>query len=272
MKKTCALLILITSLIGCSVLNAAEPTPPLAPKRVLLSVDDTWFHRLGLSRFTYAKAVRKAGLIPVFVNFRVLDDTQQDRKLAESLLADKHGLILAGGGDVDPTLYGKPADFSLGVNPDRDRFELALLEYAEAQGLPVFAICRGAQLLNVVRGGTLRNLRKDPVLAEAHKRRWGGHNVSLTPGSRLSRWMQLHTIPRVTSYHGQAVDRLGSGLIVTGVSEDGVIEAIESELSAESDRVFGTVGVQWHPEVRTDDIQMKIFRAFANAVKQPTTE
>lgn len=238
-------------------------------KRVLLSVDDTWFHRLGLNRFTYKRALRKVGLEPVTVNFRSLNDEIPDAVLAERLLEGMHGLVLAGGGDVDPVLFGQKKEFSLGVNADRDRFELALLHAAEAQGMPVFAICRGAQLLNVARGGTLLNLRADTELAPVHKRRWGGHGILLSEDSRLSRWLGATEIPQVSTFHGQAIDRLGEGLRIVGHAPDGTVEAIESTLEIQPEGVFGTVGVQWHPEVRTGAQQLKIFRAFADAVRSP---
>ncbi len=241
-------------------------------KRVLLSLDVSWFHRLGLNRFTYQRALRRAGLEPVLVDFRKLDDATDEAALAAQLLDGMHGLVLAGGGDVDPALYGESPQFSLEVNPQRDRFELALLRYAESEDIPVLAICRGHQLLNVWRGGTLKNLREDPVAHRYHRSRWRGHSVALHPDSRVARFFNTTTLGSVTSYHGQAIDTPGQGLAVVGTSPDGVIEAVESLRTSAQDGYFGMVGVQWHPEVRTGEIQMRLFRAFANAVRSPANE
>lgn len=265
-------LLLLTFIFAATPESKAEKPEPMKEKRVLLSVDYTWFHRLGLNRFTYQRALRNAGLSPVVVNFKSLNTEVDEEVLAARLLRGMHGLVLAGGGDVDPTLYGQAPTFSLGVNPLRDRFELALLRYAEQEGIPVLAICRGHQLLNVARGGTLKNLRADKQLAPVHKNRWRGHSVSLSPQSRLARWLDDDIIAEVTSYHGQAIDRLGSGLVVTGTADDGVIEAVESTLPSGNEQFFGTVGVQWHPEVNTDAVQMRLFLAFANAVKSPKND
>lgn len=269
---------LLTTLLNTSPAEAEVNTHQRAAttaqeKRVLLSVDNTWFHRLGLSRFTYQRALRRAGLTPVVVNFKALTHDLDEEALAARLLRGMHGLVLAGGGDVDPALFGEEPAFSLGVNPERDRFELALLRYAEQEGVPVLAICRGHQLLNVARGGTLRNLRADKALAPVHKNRWRGHGVALEPNSRLARWLGLERIPQATSYHGQAIDTLGEGLTIVGMSDDGVVEAVESTAAVtNSPTVFGTVGVQWHPEVKTDAVQMRLFKAFANAVRSPRNE
>ena len=212
---------------------------------VLLSVDRTLWHRLGLSRFTYRRALARAG-----ARVRVFDHAapaagESDEAAARRLLEGVDALVLSGGGDVDPSLYGgDPAD-SLSVEPRRDRFELALFRMARSRGLPVLGICRGAQMVNVAAGGTLRTIRKEPALRRVHGR-FLGHPVDLAPGSRLARLLGSERIERVVSYHGQAVERPGEGLAIVGRAPDGVVEAIEP---VDPDEESWLVGVQWHPEL-----------------------
>jgi gamma-glutamyl-gamma-aminobutyrate hydrolase PuuD len=175
-------------------------------------------------------------------------------------LDDVHGLVLTGGSDVDPAIYGADPHPENGPSDRaRDDYESALLREALARDMPVLAICRGMQLLNVVRGGTL--IQHLPN-ADKHRQQNGGvavHEVVLAPP-----FDSIYGVPRmqVNSRHHQAVDCLGEGLLVTARDpEDGVIEGIDL-----SGAQFA-VGVQWHPEDMMDDpIQMRLFRAFARSV------
>lgn len=141
------------------------------------------------------------------------------------------GLVLSGGADVDPVRYGVTST-TPDTEPDRDGFELALLDAALARGLPVLAICRGLQLVNVSRGGTLHaHLADHPVGPH--------HDVLLDPGSTLA---ELHgPATTVISLHHQGVDRLGRDLVITARAPDGVVEGIELPGAR-------LLGVQWHPE------------------------
>ncbi len=154
------------------------------------------------------------------------------------------GLVLTGGGDVDPELWGGPAESSLGVSRSRDDFEIALLHAALDVDLPVLAICRGVQLANVAFGGTLvPHLQWDQ--GDGHSKRRDDraaavHEVEFATGSIVAELYGSRS--KVNSFHHQAVDRPGSGLKITGRSPDGTVESIEH-----LDRRL--VGVQWHPEM-----------------------
>jgi gamma-glutamyl-gamma-aminobutyrate hydrolase PuuD len=175
-------------------------------------------------------------------------------------LDDVAGLVLAGGHDVDPDLYGAAAHPETDP-PDRrhDDYELALLRAAMARQIPVLAICRGMQLLNVARDGTL--VQHLPGTFK-HQQRTGPtpvHHVTLDKSWEPifgSTWIE------VNSRHHQAVDLPGRGLVVTATDpDDGVIEGI-----AISEAPFA-LGVQWHPEDMVDDpVQRRLFTAFAGAV------
>jgi putative glutamine amidotransferase len=155
------------------------------------------------------------------------------------------GLVLTGGADVDPATYGHAPDKDLAaIEPDRDVWELALLRAAEDRGIPVLCVCRGAQLLNVSRGGTLRqHVGEDE--GDGHPRfasdgREVAHHVELTEGSLAASLFGART--DVNSLHHQVIDELGDGLVVTGRSPDGTVEVVEAEGR-------DVLGVQWHPEL-----------------------
>ncbi len=173
-----------------------------------------------------------------------------------------HGLVLTGGSDIDPKYYGQQPEPELGeVDPERDAFELGLLATADATDLPVLAICRGMQLLNVHRGGTLfQHLVQSPRHRKNETpKSQPVHSVRIEQQSNLAGMIGTHDA-RVNSRHHQAVDRIGRGLVVSATDpEDGVIEAVEDPA-----RPF-IIGVQWHPEDQapTDPIQRKLFEAFA---------
>lgn len=197
----------------------------------------------------YAAAVEKAGLEPVPVS--------SDAPLP---LAGLKGLILTGGCDIDAARYGE-TPLAINDAPDRrrDELEARLLEEALAADLPVLAICRGLQLLNVVRGGTLHQDIPN------HKSKEGidVHAVAIEPGSKLAEIVGAARY-MVNSRHHQAAARLGQGLLVTARHpEDGTIEAIEVP-----DKRFA-VAVQWHPEDRVDShpSDLALFQAFAAAVE-----
>jgi putative glutamine amidotransferase len=205
-----------------------------------------WQARAALLPADYLDQVTEAGGIPVLL--------PPVPGIAASL-ARLDGLILTGGGDLDPASYGAQQHPRTGrVSPERDQAELELLADALAAGLPVLGICRGLQLLNVARGGTLRQHLPEDSGHAPGPGTFGRHPVRLAGGSLLASILSPAngtaaglTVP--TAHH-QAIDELGDGLTATAWSPDGVIEA--AELAPGPGRHPFTLGVQWHPEAGAD--------------------
>jgi putative glutamine amidotransferase len=187
----------------------------------------------------YEAAVRRAGATPKPLSLHVP---------TASALDGVDGLLLTGGDDVDPALYGETAHPTCDVSePGRDAFELDLIRRALGADLPVLAICRGLQVLNVALGGTLiQDIPSEPGPLLQHDAEGPpttlAHTVAVTPGSCLAALVGPDDTRAVNSRHHQSIRALGRGLAVTGVSPDGVIEAVEVPA------VRFCVGVQWHPE------------------------
>jgi putative glutamine amidotransferase len=179
---------------------------------------------------------------------------------ALAVLDGLHGLVISGGADVDPARYEAVADAHTGApRPDRDGWELALVTAALDRQLPVLAICRGLQVLNVALGGDLVQHLPDLVGTDEHCPTvgvHGTHDVTFAEGS-----IALASLGReatVATYHHQAVGRLGAGLSATGWAGDGTVEAVELTGAG------WVVGVQWHPEARAGS---ELFRAFVQACR-----
>ncbi len=210
---------------------------------------------LGLN---YPEAIRRAGAVPVII-------PPLDLESIDMLLDGLCGLCLSGGPDLHPTLYGALAHPALGpTEAHLDLFEVALVRAAEARQLPVLAICRGLQVLNVARGGTLvQDLPSERPSNVVHRQQQPGriptHDVMLESGSLVATALGvLRTC--VNSFHHQAIDVLGEGLREVGWADDGVIEAVVAV-----DRAF-PVAVQWHAESMVDsDEQANLLRTFAQA-------
>ncbi|MFE5407621.1 gamma-glutamyl-gamma-aminobutyrate hydrolase family protein [Microbacterium sp. NPDC056569] len=169
---------------------------------------------------------------------------------ADAVLEGLDGLILTGGLDVQPELYGAERHpLTDEARPDRDAWELALFRGAEERRIPVLAICRGLQLVNVARGGTLHQHLPETLGTERF--RIGGgvfatNDVVVDEGSRLADLVGPGEL-EVHSYHHQGVDRLGEGLVATARTDDGLVQAFES------DGEGYVLGVQWHPEENRED-------------------
>jgi gamma-glutamyl-gamma-aminobutyrate hydrolase PuuD len=170
-------------------------------------------------------------------------------------------LVLTGGPDVGPGTYGAEAhDQTDPPRPERDTWEVALCHGALQQGLPLLAICRGLQVLNVALGGTLHQHLPDVLGHDRHRPvpgRPAPNGVALKPGSRLASILGARTQGRC--HHHQAVDRLGEGVEAVGFAEDGTVEAVE---------IPGpdfAVGVQWHPE--DDQADDRLFVALVEAAR-----
>ena len=218
--------------------------------------------RLSL-RLTYTQAVQEAGGLAVVVPAHgFVDDTA-------ALLDRLDGLVFSGGPDLDPAVYGRLRHPQLGPDVDRvsDEYELALLAGAAERDLPMLGICRGMQALNVSRGGTLHQHLPDQTDLQ-HRQRHApfepAHAVSVVHGSRLHRLMRTTEL-EVNSYHHQAVDRTGAGLVVGATAPDGTVEAVWDPAAQ------FCVGVQWHPEVLTHrPEQASLFESLVAAARGAT--
>jgi putative glutamine amidotransferase len=202
----------------------------------------------------YVRALESAGLVPLAVPTMLAADR------ASAALAAVRGLVLTGGEDVAPDRYGATPHPRLGeVDPVRDAAELALITAARARRLPILAICRGIQILNVALGGTLyQDLASERPSAVPHSGDTTRHAVRVEAGSLLERTLGIRSAT-VNSRHHQAIRDLAPGLKAVAWAEDGVIEAAEP---ADANAAW-IVAVQWHPE---DLTERALFDGFAQAV------
>lgn len=212
-----------------------------------------WSEPADLLPANYAAGVRAAGGVALLL-------PSGDPTTVGVVLDAVDGLLLAGGADVDPGRYGAPRGRATGAaRHDRDGWELALVHAAIARDLPVLAVCRGMQVLNVALGGDLRQHLPDDVGTDLHCPTVGSHGrhrVTLATGSAVAD--VLGPAAEVATYHHQGIGRLGAGLVATGWADDGVVEAVE--LASHS----WIVGVQWHPEVFAGEA---LFDAFVAACR-----
>ncbi|HVT66905.1 MAG TPA: gamma-glutamyl-gamma-aminobutyrate hydrolase family protein [Trebonia sp.] len=221
-----------------------------------------WTEDGALLPWAYVTAIRSNGGRPVLL------PPGGDVSEAEATVAVLDGIVIAGGGDIDPAIYGAGRHPKANVNaPDRDSWELAVAEAAVRQGVPLLGICRGAQMLNVACGGTLHQHVPDLVGHEGHSGRadgFGTHKVRVTGGTIVSSILPGGQYFEVPTYHHQAVDVVGTGLTAVAFADDGIVEAIESTTPGEF-----LVGVQWHPEQGDDP---RLFAALAAAADMHHTE
>jgi putative glutamine amidotransferase len=217
---------------------------------------DKWPYSGGAALpYAYVDAVLRAGGQPVIVN---------DGREPKELLARVDALVLTGGPDVDPARYGEaPHPSVYGVDAAADEFECALAEAALVRSVPMLAICRGIQVLNVARGGTLHQHIADEPGVPPHGRpgEAGGareHEVALDRDSLVAQVMDA-TLVNASCHHHQAIATLGDGLRVVGRAADGIVEALEL------DGAF-LLAVQWHPEdtAADDRAQQRLFDALVN--------
>lgn len=177
------------------------------------------------------------------------------------------GILLSGGGDIDPLFFGEEPLFQSGeISPLRDDFELSLCQKALAQQLPLLGICRGMQIINIALGGTIFqdiSVQTNSNLKHSQQapREYATHSIFIEKNSLLSSLFGKEKTT-INSFHHQAVDRLGEGLIPTAKSQDGLTEAIEH-----TNRPF-VLGVQWHPEAMRTEEQKKLFTAFLKAAAE----
>ncbi len=205
--------------------------------------------------WTYGEAFVAAGAAVV-----VLPPQPGPPNAVGAVLNGIDALVVTGGADLDSSHYGEePHAHNDRPRPVRDAWELALVAEALRQGMPLFGICRGAQILNVARGGTLIQHVPDAVGNTRHEGegdRFGSVHVTTVDGTRIS---ELHPHEsEVPVYHHQAIAALGDGLIVSARSEFGIVEAIEDPSAA------FCMAVQWHPE---QDSRPQLFEALVAAAR-----
>ncbi|RAU22866.1 gamma-glutamyl-gamma-aminobutyrate hydrolase [Paramagnetospirillum kuznetsovii] len=210
-------------------------------------------------RKNYCEAVRTAGGVPILLPHHA--------DCVDRYLALIQGLIVSGGAfDVDPALFGAAERHEAVVlKPGRTTFELALVRGALERDMPVLGICGGEQLVNVALGGSLIQHIPHAVAGgleheQTAPRHLPGHEVALTPGSKLAAIAGCAAIP-VNSSHHQAIREVGAGCIVNAIAPDGVIEGIEMP-----GKRF-CLGVQWHPEYNVSPADAALFRAFIEACR-----
>lgn len=201
----------------------------------------------------YFDAIVRAGGVPVLLP--PVGDGQRE------IVGRLDGLVLSGGADIDPARYGAQAhERTRSTRPERDEFEVALLAEARSVGLPVFAVCRGLQLLNVALGGTLKQHLPDALGHDEHlptPGTFGRRRITTSAGSTIARI--VGTEVKVHCHHHQAIDRIADGLRATAWADDGTIEAAELDGA----NVFG---VQWHPE--EDAADDRLFAALVDEARR----
>ncbi|MGC0209776.1 gamma-glutamyl-gamma-aminobutyrate hydrolase family protein [Streptomyces levis] len=204
-----------------------------------------WELEAALLPVGYPRLVQRAGGLAAMLP---PDDPQR----AAEAVARLDGLVVAGGPDVEPVRYGAEREPRTGPPaPERDAWELALIDAALAAGVPLLGICRGMQLLNVALGGTLvQHLDGHAEVVGV----FGGHPVKPVPGTLYAGIVPEET--SVPTYHHQAVDRLGEGLVPSAYAADGTVEALELPTPG------WVLGVQWHPEMGDD---VRVMRALVEA-------
>jgi putative glutamine amidotransferase len=211
----------------------------------------------------YLYAVQQAGGVPVML------PPQLSKASLERLARGLDGLLLTGGGDIDPTVFGETPHATVSeVAPARDTLELAAVRFALDRRLPILAVCRGIQLLNVALGGTLfQDVRSDPGTQIEHSqpeaRNQPTHKVQVKPGSRLAETLGTDEL-EVNSMHHQAVKTLGTGLSSVAWAPDQIVEGVEL---TDSERFV--LGVQWHPEelVSHSEPARRLFAALVQSAR-----
>jgi len=212
-----------------------------------------WVEEAALVPLAYVRAIERAGGRPLVV--------PPSEDAIEETLSVLDGILFSGGSDLDPQLYEAEAHpETQGVHEARDRAEMALLAAALERDMPVLAVCRGSQVLNVARGGDLIQHLPDELGHEQHKHtpgEYSDHDVTLEPDTRVGGILGERA--PVKSHHHQGFGRIGEGLRQVGYAEDGTVEALE-----DPSKRFA-VGVLWHPEEGED---MALFEALVEEAAQ----
>ena len=204
---------------------------------------------------TYVDSLRRAGAIPVLI--------PPQPENAADVVDDLDGILLAGGDDFDPAVYGEPRHPTVEpMDPRRQENELSLARVARERGIPTLGICLGVQVMNVAAGGTLiQHIESDIDHASEPSDRHR-HEVAIDGGTRLARIVGEREL-EVNSSHHQAIKEIGDGLRVTAHAPDGIVEGLEDP------RHPFYVGVQWHPEdMSGEESASAIFGAFVEAARK----
>jgi putative glutamine amidotransferase len=212
----------------------------------------------------YVHAIQQAGGVPVLL------PPQLSAASLARLARELRGLLLTGGGDVDPALYGQaPHPTLYDVAPARDTLESSALHLALGEGRPVLAVCRGVQVLNVALGGNLyQDVATEPGTQIAHSQKeprdQPTHKVKIAPGSRLAETLGADEL-EVNSMHHQVIHRVGRGLTAVAWAPDQLVEGVEGD-----DPGRFLLGVQWHPEelVGHSDPARRLFSALVAAARR----
>lgn len=213
----------------------------------------------------YIKAIVKAGGIPVSIPIVNSED------FIKLIVQKIDGVILSGGYDVSPWIYGEHPRKGLGrVNLERDIFEVKLVKEVVKRNIPLLGICRGCQVINVALGGTLiQDINEEINTKIPHtyrlSLRYEVHRIKIDPKSKLAKILGTTELI-VNSSHHQAVKRVGKGLRAVAWADDGIIEAIESE----GDNFV--IGVQWHPERILNEVNLRLFREFVKTCSKYARE
>jgi putative glutamine amidotransferase len=215
-------------------------------------------------RETYVKKLAKYSLAPLFVS------SASPREVADELYALSHGVLLMGGTDFDPRTYGETPHSETHVNePARDELEIYLIQKAIADKKPILGICRGCQALAIAMGGSLHQHVPDVANGEVHNActayddllKENKHSVRVTEGTKLRSLVEQSEV-NVNSAHHQSVNNPGKNMTVSGVSPEGIVEAIEH-----TDPNYFCIGLQCHPEADPNDPFEKVFEKFRDAVE-----
>lgn len=213
----------------------------------------------------YPAAIEKAGGLPLLLPYT------HDPALRMEMLSQVHGLLIPGGDDIDPVVYGQPLHATTRkMDTNRQAFDLAMLSMAEQRGMPVLGICLGCQLMNIQRGGTLHQSISELVGKNVIQHKASGqgsessdvwHSVKIAGGSGLGKIYKADEL-QVNSRHRQAIGRIGYGLLASASSPDDLVEAVE-DITLDF-----WIGVQWHAEGLGDEPHSRLFTAFVAAADE----
>jgi putative glutamine amidotransferase len=240
--------------------------PEDAP-RIAFSLDNTLIGWIGITNVTYQRVMTAAGGRLITMRPDAAGDPEVNPEALKALLEKEQidGVLLTGGGDVDPKFYGGDPNTTRLVHRLRDDFEIALIRAARERGLPMLGICRGCQILNIAMGGTIRNLRKEKDLKDLHLV-LTGHSVDLNPLSKLAETLGVTHLTNVVSLHGNSVNELAPGVKIAATGPGDIVEAIEADSGGQRGWI---VGIQWHPELKLNDhVQHKVYKELVDRARK----